>query len=128
MAQIINAPAVDNSYKWAGGGFISTSEDLIKFGNTLLEHSLLQSKTLQEFIRSQQTRDGVNTNYGMGFRSGKDAAGHQWFAHSGGSVGGITQFVIYPEQKIVVAIVTNASNVSYGKRPYEIARLFFNKK
>lgn len=25
---IINAPWVDNSYKWAGGGFLSTTEDL----------------------------------------------------------------------------------------------------
>ena len=26
---ILNAPAVDNSYKWAGGGFIGTAEDLM---------------------------------------------------------------------------------------------------
>ena len=25
--QLINAPFVDNSYKWAGGGFLSTSDD-----------------------------------------------------------------------------------------------------
>lgn len=31
-----NAPLVDNSYKWAGGGFLSTAEDLIKFGNAML--------------------------------------------------------------------------------------------
>lgn len=27
---------VDNSYKWAGGGFLSTAEDLVKFGNAML--------------------------------------------------------------------------------------------
>ena len=32
--KVINAPYVDNSYKWAGGGFISTSEDLVKFGTS----------------------------------------------------------------------------------------------
>ncbi|XP_041355824.1 serine beta-lactamase-like protein LACTB, mitochondrial [Gigantopelta aegis] len=31
-----NAPYVDNSYKWAGGGFLSTVEDLVKFGNAML--------------------------------------------------------------------------------------------
>jgi serine beta-lactamase-like protein LACTB len=31
-----NASYVDNSYKWAGGGFISTAIDLAKFGNALL--------------------------------------------------------------------------------------------
>ena len=31
-----NAPYVDNSYKWAGGGFLSNVGDLIKFGNAML--------------------------------------------------------------------------------------------
>ena len=31
-----NAPYVDNSYKWAGGGFLSTVGDLVKFGNAML--------------------------------------------------------------------------------------------
>lgn len=33
---LINAPYVDNSYKWAGGGFLSTVGDLLKFGNSML--------------------------------------------------------------------------------------------
>jgi serine beta-lactamase-like protein LACTB len=37
--KLINTPFVDNCYKWAGGGFISTSEDLIKFGNAMLYSS-----------------------------------------------------------------------------------------
>ena len=31
-----NTPYVDLSYKWAGGGYISTAEDLVKFGNAVL--------------------------------------------------------------------------------------------
>jgi len=31
-----NAPYVDNSYKWAGGGFLSTAQDLTRFGNAML--------------------------------------------------------------------------------------------
>ncbi|CAL8130630.1 unnamed protein product [Orchesella dallaii] len=34
--EIINAPYVDNSYKWAGGGFLSTVADLNQFANILL--------------------------------------------------------------------------------------------
>ena len=32
----MNAPYVDNSYKWGGGGFLSTVGDLVHFGNCLL--------------------------------------------------------------------------------------------
>ena len=31
-----NAPSVDNSYKWAGGGLQATSSDICKFGTTML--------------------------------------------------------------------------------------------
>nr|XP_029524807.1 serine beta-lactamase-like protein LACTB, mitochondrial isoform X1 [Oncorhynchus nerka] len=34
--RIVNCPYVDNSYKWAGGGFLSTVGDLLLFGNALL--------------------------------------------------------------------------------------------
>ncbi|XP_013032701.3 serine beta-lactamase-like protein LACTB, mitochondrial [Anser cygnoides] len=34
--RLVNAPYVDNSYKWAGGGFLSSVGDLLKFGNVLL--------------------------------------------------------------------------------------------
>ena len=34
-----NAPYVDNSYKWAGGGFLSTVGDLVRFGNAMLYSS-----------------------------------------------------------------------------------------
>uniref|UniRef100_A0A0N4Z4E5 Beta-lactamase domain-containing protein n=1 Tax=Parastrongyloides trichosuri TaxID=131310 RepID=A0A0N4Z4E5_PARTI len=34
--ELENCPEVDNSYKIAGGGMLSTSEDLTKFGNALL--------------------------------------------------------------------------------------------
>ncbi|XP_025246518.1 serine beta-lactamase-like protein LACTB, mitochondrial isoform X1 [Theropithecus gelada] len=34
--RLVNTPYVDNSYKWAGGGFLSTVGDLLKFGNAML--------------------------------------------------------------------------------------------
>ncbi|CEF69266.1 Serine beta-lactamase-like protein LACTB, mitochondrial [Strongyloides ratti] len=35
--ELENCPEVNNSYKIAGGGMLSTSEDLTKFGNTILK-------------------------------------------------------------------------------------------
>jgi hypothetical protein len=31
-----NVPYVDNSWKWAGGGFLSTVGDLLRFGNAMM--------------------------------------------------------------------------------------------
>ena len=44
-----NTPYVDISYKWAGGGIISTAHDLTKFGNALLTcYQLQMSKSTSE--------------------------------------------------------------------------------
>lgn len=122
---IINAPFVDNSYKWAGGGFIATTEDLAKFGHAHIKEGYLKQTTLDLWRRSQQTSDGKPTNYGIGWRSG-EFGGKKWFGHSGGSVGGITQLIIYPEEEVVVAILTNSSNVNYRNVHHRIAHLFMN--
>jgi len=122
---IINAPFVDNSYKWAGGGFLSTTEDLAKFGNAHIHQGYLKKGTLDIWLQSQQTNDGEKTNYGIGWRSG-EYGGKKWFGHSGGSVGGITQLIVYPEEEVVVAMLTNSSNVNYGNVHHRIAHLFMN--
>ncbi len=42
-----NAPYVDNSYKWAGGGFLSNVQDLVKFGNAMLFSFQRKSEPVQ---------------------------------------------------------------------------------
>ncbi|CAI9733180.1 Hypothetical predicted protein [Octopus vulgaris] len=61
--QMVNAPYIDNSYKWAGGGFLSTAEDLIKFGNAMLYSfqfddnvSPLSTKTGQGMQNKEEAR------------------------------------------------------------------------
>lgn len=92
----------------------------------LLTNGLIKAKTKSEFIQSQLTSDGNKTNYGMGFRTAIDAQGNFWYGHSGGSVGGITMFIVYPNEEMVVALVTNSSDVRYGSIPFDLAKLFMD--
>lgn len=119
-----NAPYVDNSYKWAGGGFLSTTEDLMKFGQAHLKPGYLKKETLEEFFRSQTTKRGEKTNYGMGWATYERDNGINYYGHSGGSVGGSTIFIFYPEQEIVVAVVSNLSSVQYGDLAFQLLELF----
>src|SRR5579863_7826635 len=66
-----NAPYVDNSYKWAGGGFLSTSDDLVRFGSALLQPGFLKPESLRLLFTSQKTTEGKETGYGMGWFVGK---------------------------------------------------------
>ncbi|MDE2803575.1 MAG: serine hydrolase [Gemmatimonadota bacterium] len=107
---VLNAPYVDNSYKWAGGGFLSTPEDLLRFANGHLAPGYLQAETLELLFASQRTRDGTETGYGVGWRSGTNAHGERIVSHGGGSVGGRTMLTMNRDSGIIVAIVANLSS------------------
>jgi CubicO group peptidase (beta-lactamase class C family) len=105
-----NAPYVDNSYKWAGGGFLSTSEDLVRFGSMLLQPGFLKAESLKLLFTSQKTKSGEETGYGMGWEIAKSPSGRVVYEHSGGSIGGSSQLIVYPETRVVVALVTNLTS------------------
>jgi len=105
-----NAPYVDNSYKWAGGGFLSTSEDLVRFGSMLLQPGFLKADSLKLLFTSQKTKSGEETGYGMGWGITKSPSGRVVYEHSGGSIGGSSQLMVYPETHMVVALVTNLTS------------------
>jgi serine beta-lactamase-like protein LACTB, mitochondrial len=101
---------VDNSYKWAGGGFISTAEDLVRFGSAHLKPGYLKAATLELLFTRQRTTSGDTTSYGIGWFVATDTLGHRYVFHGGGSVGGTTAFGVDRDSHMVIAVVTNLSD------------------
>ena len=122
-SRVINAPYVDNSYKWAGGGFLSTAEDLVRFGDAMINSDFLKPETVALFFASQTTTDGEETGYGIGWSSGTTEDGRYWVGHGGGSVGGTTAFTMYPDEKIVVAVICNMTDAGSSSLPHRIVQL-----
>lgn len=122
--RVRNSPAVDNSYKWAGGGFLSTPEDLVRFAFAHLDSGFLKPETVRLLWTSQRLRSGEETGYGMGWFTRPDSLGHRLVAHSGGSVGGNALLLIHPESQVVLAIVANVSGAGYRDLPLRIAEMF----
>ena len=104
------APTVDNSYKWGGGGFLSTAEDLVRFGSALLGPGFLKGATLELLFTPQHTTAGESTPYGIGWFVAKDTLDHRYVYHGGGSVGGTTAFGVDRDSRVVFALVTNLSD------------------
>jgi CubicO group peptidase (beta-lactamase class C family) len=104
------APAVDNSYKWAGGGFVSTAEDLARFGSAHLQPGFLKAATLELLFTRQHTTAGEATPYGIGWYIVTDSLGHRYVYHGGGSIGGTTAFGVDRDSRVVFAVVTNLSD------------------
>lgn len=126
----IPAPAVDQSHKWPSGGFLSTAEDLIGFGSAHLRPGFLKAESLELLFTSQSTITGTPTHYGIGWFVGRGSV-----HHGGDAMGGTSILLLLPASRVVVAIVTNGSQLllrnarRQGKAaPQQVDPFLFNKE
>lgn len=123
---IRNAIYVDNSYKWAGGGFLSTAEDLLLFTDAFFTGRLVKPSTVQWMTTSQKTDAGEPVGYGIGWNV-RDVEGRPLIGHGGGSMGGRSGLWYFPDSKLAVAWIVNVSGPVEAPRrnlTQEIADLF----
>ncbi|XP_061534109.1 serine beta-lactamase-like protein LACTB, mitochondrial isoform X2 [Phycodurus eques] len=122
--RVVNCPYVDNSYKWAGGGFLSTVKDLLLFGNVLLysyqmAHVKDTAGLLPGFLKPQTAvelwtaadkteaswdKDG---RYGQGWlvvdkqqKYGQCRKRRHYVSHTGGAVGASSVLLVLPSEEI----------------------------
>ncbi|WP_313790440.1 serine hydrolase domain-containing protein [Flagellimonas ochracea] len=100
---------VNNFYKVAGGGFLSSSENIARMGQAILQGKLLKKETYNLLLTSQ-TVNGKPTYYGLGFQVSEDAKGRKFMGHVGNSVGAYTNFFIYPKEQLVVVVLINSTD------------------
>lgn len=103
------AVEVNNAYKLAGGGYLSTSEEVAKLGQAIMEKKLLKDATYQQLLTSQII-DGKPTHYGLGFQVSQDVKGRSFVGHVGNSVGAYTNFFVYPKEEKVISILINCTD------------------
>lgn len=106
----IIGPEIDNSNKWAGGGFLASVVDLARFGKAHFDDGLLSKETRDTLWTSQNTSTGEATEYGMGW-----FVEDGWVEHPGGALGGSTLLRIYPDQELVIAMSANLSVLGEGR-------------
>lgn len=106
---------INNSNKWAGGGFISTPSDLVKLGNALLNGQILSRETTDILFTPQKLNDGsINEEgYALGWRSSKEQKilnGEKttFVVHHGGvAMGSTSFFILFPDYNLVVSMLMN---------------------
>ncbi|MFV1988072.1 MAG: serine hydrolase domain-containing protein [Gemmatimonadota bacterium] len=118
-----NASYVDQSNKWASGGFLSTPSDLVIFGFAMLEAELLEPETIDLLWTPLRLESGESTEYGLGWFI-REIGGRPVIGHGGSSIGGTTAFFIFPDQRMVVAVNSNVTGGPVAPIAMALARLF----
>ncbi|MGA2243853.1 MAG: serine hydrolase domain-containing protein [Verrucomicrobiota bacterium] len=104
--KLLPAPMANYSFVWPAGGFLSTPEDLVRFGSAHLRPGFLKAESLRFLFTSQKTNEGKATGYGVGWLTNPAA----WY-HGGDSLGGTAVLTLLPAVCMVVALASNAGQV-----------------
>jgi CubicO group peptidase (beta-lactamase class C family) len=110
------APSIDLSDRLPAGGFLSTADDLARFGVRLSDGTLVGKETAEMMFRSQRTKAGEKTGYGMGFEVHPSPFG-LFVGHAGAVAGGTAALVIHVKTGTVLALTTNLGYATAASPP-----------
>lgn len=92
-----------------GGGFYSCVEDMLRFGEAIINHELISEETFQMMIQKSAVEKAGNP-YGLGwFMYGGKENHRDCIGHSGEQTGVSAQLMILPTKNMVVAVMSNTS-------------------
>jgi CubicO group peptidase (beta-lactamase class C family) len=87
----------------------STVNDIIKFGNAIISHTLINEDTYKLMVQ-HHSLEKVNNGYGFGFfLYGGEENESNIIGHSGSQRGSSTQFFVIPSLKTVIVVMANTS-------------------
>jgi CubicO group peptidase (beta-lactamase class C family) len=113
--QLVPSHYLDVSSRFAGGGTRASVEDLLAFGQAVLQHRLVPPTTARMMETSMSTREGQLTDYGMGFAT-YPLRGHYMVTHAGGQPETTSLLVTLPAEDVVIAIASNLEGEAKRQR------------
>ena len=126
--KFVNAPLADLSIKIAGGGLVSTVEDLLQFSKALLENKLLQPSTLEMMTRKTKLKNGKEIDIGLGFFLEFENDSLKYFSHIGAGTGFSSMLIINPKLKIASVNLINIRDRNLGTPAKELLEIFSSGK
>lgn len=96
------------TFSYGAGGIISIVDDLLKYNNALLSGKILKKEWLEKAWTPCVLPNGKSTNYGFGWAVG-NYQGLKFVAHGGGLNGFRSYGVLFPNEQLYVAVLSNTS-------------------
>lgn len=122
---VINAPYIDMSIPTGGGSLYSTVEDLFLWDQALYAERLLGKGSYEAMFKPYATADwGDGAAYGWFI--GKDKSNHRYMGFLGGINGFAAQIMRYPDQKVLVVVLSNFSFAPIGDIENDLAAIVFS--
>lgn len=96
-------PAVE----WTGGGLVSTSADLVRWGKALFEGRALKEPYVEQLVAPAPGDQDKKQWYGLGVSVSQGELGTS-YGHGGWTPGYLTHLAYYPAQRVAIAVQVNS--------------------
>ncbi len=122
-------PKEDLSFNWGGLGLSSNANDLVLFGNELLNGKFFTKNTIDQLFTQQLTKANDTTGFSIGFMLYDTINGQNIVGHSGFRPTGRAYLMLFPKSNIVIAFCSNAGFINFAdENIVAIANIFLREK
>lgn len=119
FANKVATPAAphDFSYTWGGGGMMASARELARFGGAMLADRVVSRASFDRMLVPMPLNSGKlagedGFSVGFGWRIGADGHGRPTAFHNGTAIGARSSLVLWREEGVAAALLSNASWVS----------------
>ncbi len=116
-----NAKYIDPSNAYAAGALYSTVKDLMIWDQALYTNKLVSAKTLQEIFTPYKELVGYGWAIGTMFN-------RRIQHHNGGIDGFVSNFVRFPDDKVLIVVLSNRDGVPVDSISKDLAAIVFGEK
>ncbi|HEU4871107.1 MAG TPA: serine hydrolase [Pyrinomonadaceae bacterium] len=120
-ATLLNAAYIDQSQPFSAGALYSTTEDLLRLDQALYDNKFLSQKSLDAMFTP------VVGNYGYGWFVNKQF-NRLAISHPGGVPGSAAMITRYPEEKLLIVVLSNLENSRIIRASNDLAAIVLGEK
>lgn len=111
----------NRSYIYAGGGYLSTAEDLCRFADAMLNNVYVKQATKERMWSPTQLNDGSEIPYGLGWEIGQSRIGTKVVYHGGNMESARAHLIVYPDLDLSLAWIANTGqHVFFNEREAQV--------
>lgn len=115
----VNAPILNQSLTFSGGGIHSTTQDLLRWDQALYSEKLVSQQSLKEMFTPFLS--GYAYGWKIASMHGKKMAGHS------GSYNGFSSFIArYADDGVVIIVLSNSDRTSAAKVAIDVSAMVFD--
>jgi len=124
LAQTVNATTRDMRYRAPSQGLLSNAEDLVYFGNAVLNSGLLTEETKKTMFEPFEFYGKILSINANAWTLLSDREGRIIYGKNGMVTGGSSTILMYPQYNLVLAFISNV-NTNINESPaYNVVQYF----